>query len=93
MQDVGILCDLAQSSRFTVYSYVLLGWDNGSLSLMPYVNYYRSFTLSDCLSLCDEIFIFYTFSALENFIRAKYEQKKYLAKEWVPPKPVVPKEV
>ena len=60
---------------------------------MPYVNYYRSFTLSDCLSLCDEIFIFYTFSALENFIRAKYEQKKYLAKEWVPPKPVVPKEV
>ena len=59
MQDVGILCDLAQSSRFTVYSYVLLGWDNGSLSLMPYVNYYRSFTLSDCLSLCDEIFIFY----------------------------------
>jgi len=37
--------------------------------------------------------LFSTFSALENFIRAKYEQKKYLAKEWVPPKPVVPKEV
>ena len=32
-------------------------------------------------------------SALEAFIRAKYEQKKYIAKEWVPPKPVVPKEV
>lgn len=26
-----------------------------------------------------------TDSALENFIRAKYEHKKYLAREWVPP--------
>ncbi|XP_076441075.1 uncharacterized protein LOC143280325 [Babylonia areolata] len=33
-----------------------------------------------------------TDSALEAFIRAKYEQKKYIAKEWIPPKPVVPKE-
>ncbi|XP_025111134.1 stromal membrane-associated protein 1-like isoform X1 [Pomacea canaliculata] len=33
-----------------------------------------------------------TDSALEAFIRAKYEQKKYIAKEWVPPRPVVPKE-
>ncbi|KAL8598960.1 hypothetical protein ACOMHN_006770 [Nucella lapillus] len=33
-----------------------------------------------------------TDSALEAFIRAKYEQKKFIAKEWVPPKPVVPKE-
>jgi len=24
-------------------------------------------------------------SSLESFIRAKYEQKKYIAKEWVPP--------
>lgn len=24
-------------------------------------------------------------SSLETFIRAKYEQKKYIAKEWVPP--------
>ena len=32
-------------------------------------------------------------SALENFIRAKYETKKYIAKEWVQPKPTVPKEV
>lgn len=32
-------------------------------------------------------------SALESFIRAKYEQKKYLAREWVQPKPAVPKEV
>lgn len=24
-------------------------------------------------------------SSLEAFIRAKYEQKKYIAKEWVPP--------
>lgn len=24
-------------------------------------------------------------SALEAFVRAKYEQKKYIAKEWVPP--------
>ncbi|CAH1774862.1 unnamed protein product [Owenia fusiformis] len=28
-----------------------------------------------------------TDSALESFIRAKYETKKYIAKEWVPPKP------
>ncbi|KAH8401999.1 hypothetical protein KR009_009091 [Drosophila setifemur] len=28
-----------------------------------------------------------TDSALENFIRAKYEHKKYLAREWVPPSP------
>lgn len=27
---------------------------------------------------------------LENFIRSKYEQKKYLAKEWVPPPPPPP---
>ncbi len=33
-----------------------------------------------------------TDSSLEAFIRAKYEQKKYIAKEWVeppPPKPAV----
>lgn len=29
-----------------------------------------------------------TDSALESFIRAKYEQKKYVAREWVPPSPV-----
>ncbi|CAD7088337.1 unnamed protein product [Hermetia illucens] len=28
-----------------------------------------------------------TDSALESFIRAKYEHKKYLAREWVPPSP------
>lgn len=28
-----------------------------------------------------------TDSALEAFIRAKYEQKKYIAREWVPPTP------
>ena len=33
------------------------------------------------------------YRALENFIRAKYETKKYIAKEWIPPKPTVPKEV
>ncbi|XP_052256595.1 stromal membrane-associated protein 2-like isoform X2 [Dreissena polymorpha] len=32
-------------------------------------------------------------SPLESFIRAKYEQKKYLAKEWVPPTPVISKEL
>ena len=26
-------------------------------------------------------------SAMEQFIRAKYEHKRYIAKEWVPPKP------
>ncbi|XP_041359323.1 stromal membrane-associated protein 2-like isoform X7 [Gigantopelta aegis] len=31
--------------------------------------------------------------ALENFIRTKYEHKKYLAREWIQPKPVVPKEI
>lgn len=34
-----------------------------------------------------------TDSALEAFIRAKYEQKKYMAREWVPPKPTIPKEL
>lgn len=29
-----------------------------------------------------------TDSALESFIRAKYEHKKYVAREWVPPAPV-----
>jgi len=29
------------------------------------------------------------YSGLEGFIRAKYEQKKYIAAEWVPPKPKV----
>lgn len=29
-----------------------------------------------------------TDSALESFIRAKYEHKKYVAREWVPPPPV-----
>ncbi|ESO08017.1 hypothetical protein HELRODRAFT_75346 [Helobdella robusta] len=28
-------------------------------------------------------------SSLESFIRAKYEQKKYIASEWIPPKPKV----
>lgn len=31
-----------------------------------------------------------TDSGLENFIRAKYEQKKYIAREWIPP-PFPPK--
>ncbi|XP_055926612.1 stromal membrane-associated protein 1-like isoform X1 [Argiope bruennichi] len=31
-----------------------------------------------------------TDSSLEAFIRAKYEQKKYIAKEWVPPPPPKP---
>ncbi|XP_033736924.1 stromal membrane-associated protein 1-like isoform X2 [Pecten maximus] len=31
--------------------------------------------------------------SLESFIRAKYEQKKYIAREWVPPKPSIPKEL
>lgn len=34
-----------------------------------------------------------TDSALEAFIRSKYETKKYIAREWVPPKPAVPKEL
>ncbi|XP_005101540.1 stromal membrane-associated protein 1 isoform X6 [Aplysia californica] len=34
-----------------------------------------------------------TDSALEAFIRAKYEQKKYIAREWIPPQPKVPKEL
>ncbi|KAK0052118.1 stromal membrane-associated protein 1-like isoform X2 [Biomphalaria pfeifferi] len=34
-----------------------------------------------------------TDSALEAFIRSKYEQKKYIAQEWVPPQPKVPKEL
>ncbi|KAH9496834.1 SPARC- modular calcium-binding protein 2 [Bulinus truncatus] len=33
-----------------------------------------------------------TDSALEAFIRSKYEQKKYIAQEWVPPQPKVPRE-
>jgi stromal membrane-associated protein len=33
-----------------------------------------------------------TDSALEAYIRSKYEQKKYIAREWVPPKPTIPKE-
>lgn len=32
-------------------------------------------------------------SSLEAFIRAKYEQKKYIAREWVPPKVTIPREV
>lgn len=34
-----------------------------------------------------------TDSALEAFIRAKYEHKKYIAREWVPPKVSIPKEL
>ncbi|XP_071152372.1 stromal membrane-associated protein 1-like isoform X4 [Mytilus edulis] len=34
-----------------------------------------------------------TDSALESFIRAKYEHKKYVAREWVVPKPTIPKEL
>ncbi|KAK3577744.1 hypothetical protein CHS0354_005837 [Potamilus streckersoni] len=34
-----------------------------------------------------------TDSALEAFIRSKYEQKKFIAREWVPPKPVIPKDL
>ncbi|KAK3089701.1 hypothetical protein FSP39_005745 [Pinctada imbricata] len=34
-----------------------------------------------------------TDSSLEAFIRAKYEQKKYIAREWVPPKPGIPKQL
>ncbi|XP_064605582.1 stromal membrane-associated protein 1-like isoform X2 [Liolophura sinensis] len=33
-----------------------------------------------------------TDSPLESFIRAKYEQKKYIAREWIPPTPKVPRE-
>lgn len=29
-----------------------------------------------------------TDSGLESFIRAKYEQKKYIAREWIPPPPI-----
>ncbi|CAI9729502.1 membrane-associated 1 isoform X4 [Octopus vulgaris] len=31
--------------------------------------------------------------ALEAFIRAKYEHKRYIAREWVQPKPTVPKQL
>ncbi|GAB1609768.1 stromal membrane-associated protein 1-like isoform X3 [Argonauta hians] len=34
-----------------------------------------------------------TDSALEAFIRAKYEHKRYIAREWVQPKPTVPKQL
>ncbi|KAL3868314.1 hypothetical protein ACJMK2_041135 [Sinanodonta woodiana] len=34
-----------------------------------------------------------TDSALEAFIRSKYEQKKFIAREWVPPKPVIPRDL
>ena len=36
------------------------------------------------------LFVLTKYRALEAFIRAKYEQKKYIAKEWVPPKPKIP---
>jgi hypothetical protein len=39
------------------------------------------------------VFLDKNFRALEAFIRSKYEQKKYIAREWVPPKPTIPKEV
>lgn len=39
------------------------------------------------------IFLNRSKSALEAFIRAKYEHKKYIAREWVPPKVAIPKEV
>lgn len=39
------------------------------------------------------IFLNRSKSALEAFIRAKYEHKKYIAREWVPPKVSIPKEV
>ena len=32
-------------------------------------------------------------SALESFIRAKYEQRKWIAKEWIPPEITVPSDV
>ena len=31
--------------------------------------------------------------ALESFIRAKYEQRKWIAKEWIPPEITVPIDV
>lgn len=31
--------------------------------------------------------------ALESFIRAKYEQRKWIAKEWVPPEIMVSSDV
>ncbi|CAG5132170.1 unnamed protein product [Candidula unifasciata] len=34
-----------------------------------------------------------TDSSLEAFIRSKYEQKKYIAREWIPPQPKIPKEL
>lgn len=34
-----------------------------------------------------------TDSALEAFIRAKYEHKRYIAREWVQPKPSVPRQL
>ena len=45
--------------------------------------------------LCFVMYLFLSkdFRALETFIRSKYEQKIYIAHEWVPVKPVVPKEV
>lgn len=36
---------------------------------------------------------FSPFSALESFIRAKYEQRKWIAKEWIPPEITVPIDV
>ncbi len=32
-------------------------------------------------------------SALESFIRAKYEQRKWIAKEWIPPEITVSSDV
>lgn len=37
------------------------------------------------LLILDVIAFLTSLRSLEAFIRAKYEQKKYIAKEWVPP--------
>ncbi len=38
--------------------------------------------------------IYFSFlRALESFIRAKYEQRKWIAKEWIPPEITVPIDV
>ena len=36
---------------------------------------------------------FFLLRALESFIRAKYEQRKWIAKEWIPPEITVPTNV
>ncbi|KAK2189973.1 hypothetical protein NP493_92g04023 [Ridgeia piscesae] len=71
-----------------VKSVNLDSWTSEQIAMMQEIGNSRGRAIYEA-NLPDNMRRPQTDSALEAFIRAKYEQKKYIAKEWIQPRPTI----